>query len=115
MTESKDKQNRSGKPQSDKPRGKRLSGNTQGGKTSGKSDGKKPGFNFYWIYAILAVVFIGLQFFNWGSTAVEISQMRFENEMLVWDEEDGSDIAQLKIVNKEEVEEYVSDILDLLP
>lgn len=109
MTESKDKQNRSGKPQSDKPRGKRLSGNTQGGKTSGKSDGKKPGFNFYWIYAILAVVFIGLQFFNWGSTAVEISQMRFENEMLVWDEEDGSDIAQLKIVNKEEVEVFIKE------
>ncbi len=109
MTESKDRQNKSGKPQADKARGKRPSGNSQGGKTSGKPDGKKPGFNFYWIYAILAVVFIGLQFFNWGSTAVEISQMRFENEMLVWDEEDGSDIAQLKIVNKEEVEVFIKE------
>ncbi len=109
MTESKGKQNNAGKPQSGNTRGQRPSGNAQGGKTSGKTDGKKPGFNFYWIYAILAVVFIGLQFFNWGSTAEEISQMRFENEMLTWSEEDGSDIAQLKIINKEEVEVFIKE------
>ncbi len=109
MTESKGKQNNAGKPQTDKSRGNRPSGNNRGGKTSGKPEGKKPGFNFYWIYAILAAVFIGLQFFNWGSPAVEISQMRFENEMLTWDEEDGSDIAQLKIINKEEVEVFIKE------
>ncbi len=109
MTESKDKQHSTGKPQAGKSRGKNPSGNTSGSKANGKTDGKKPGFNFYWIYAILAVVFIGLQFFNWGSTAVEISQMRFENEMLTWNEQDGSDIAQLKIVNKEEVEVFIKE------
>lgn len=109
MTESKDKQHSTGKPQSGKSRGKNPSGNTSDSKANGKTDGKKPGFNFYWIYAILAVVFIGLQFFNWGSTAVEISQMRFENEMLTWNEQDGSDIAQLKIVNKEEVEVFIKE------
>ncbi len=79
-----------------------------GGK-GGKTQGKKPGFNFYWIYAILAIMFIGLQFFNWGDSAVEISQMRFENEMLAWSEQDGSDIEKVKIVNQESVEVFIKE------
>ena len=71
--------------------------------------GKKPGFNFYWIYAILAVIFIGLQFFNWGSSAVEISQMRFENEMLSWSEEEGTDIEKIMIINQEIVEVFIKE------
>ncbi len=88
------------------------------GKTSPGSDkdggGKKgkPGFNFYWVYAILAIVFIGLQFLNWGGSPVEISQMRFENDMLVLD--DGrNDIAKINIVNQELVEVFIKpDRLD---
>lgn len=75
-------------------------------KPGGSSGKKKPGFNFYWVYAILAVVFIGLQFLNWGGTATEISQMRFENEMLIL--EDGrNDIEKLHIINQEMVEVYI--------
>ncbi len=74
-----------------------------------KKGGKKPGFNFYWVYAILAVIFIGLQFFNWGGSAVEISQMRFENEMLIWNEEDGNDIEKIKIINQELVEVFIKE------
>ncbi len=73
----------------------------------GKSPKKKPGFNFYWIYAILAVLFISLQFFNWGGTAVEISQMRFENEMLFTGEHEQNDIEKIKIVNQELVEVFI--------
>ncbi len=73
----------------------------------GKSSKKKPGFNFYWIYAILAIVFIGLQFFNWGGTAVEISQMRFENEMLFTGAQEQNDIEKIKIVNQELVEVFI--------
>ncbi len=71
--------------------------------------GKKPGFNFYWIYAILAVIFIGIQFLNWGGSAVEISQMRFENEMLLWDEETGTDIEKMKVINQEIVEVFIRE------
>ncbi len=77
--------------------------------SSGKPGGKKPGFSFYWIYAILAALFIGLQFFNWGGSAVEISQERFENEMLVWTREDGNDIKKIKIINQEVVEVFIKE------
>ncbi len=73
----------------------------------GKSPNKKPGFNFYWVYAILAIVFIGLQLFNWGGSAVEISQMRFENEMLFVGEHEQNDIEKLKIINQEIVEVFI--------
>ncbi len=76
-------------------------------KTDGKLPKKKPGFNFYWVYAALAIVFIGLQFFNWGSTAVEISQMRFENEMLATDPAQKNDIEKINIVNQEIVEVFI--------
>ena len=38
---------------------------------TGKNNSKKPklNFNFYWIYAIIAVVFFAMQFLNWGSGA----------------------------------------------
>ncbi len=88
---------------------RKKAGKTPAGGPPGKKGGKKPGFSFYWIYAILAAVFIGLQFFNWGGTAVEISQMRFENEMLVWDQEKGSDIEKLKIINQEKVEVFIRE------
>lgn len=95
------KQNQSGLPgnKTDKPN---TSDKTRPG-------GKKPGFSFYWIYAILAVLIIGLQLINWGGSAVEISQMRFENEMLAWSPEDGNDIEKIKIINQEIVEVFIKE------
>ena len=37
--------------------------------TGGSGNSKKPKFNFYWIYGLLAVIFIGIQFMNWGGGA----------------------------------------------
>ena len=102
-----------GKPGHPSPGGgggpRRADGKGPGKDPGGNKGGKKPGFSFYWIYAILAAIFIGIQFFNWGGSAVEISQMRFENEMLVWDPERGSDIEKLKIINQETVEVYIKE------
>ena len=92
------------KPEGSQPDGKPRSGGPQG--TPG---GKKPRFSFYWVYAIAAIVIIALNFFNWGGAAVEISQMRFENEMLVWDETEGTDIEKLKIINQETVEVFIKE------
>ncbi len=75
----------------------------------GKPEGKKPRFNFYLIYAILAIVLIGINFLNWGGSSVEISQRKFENELLVWDEEEGTDIDRIVIVNQETVEVYIRE------
>lgn len=63
---------------------------------------RNPGFNFYWIYAILAVVFIGLQFVNWGGSVIDIPQQRFENQMLR-----SGDVEKLVVVNREIVEVYI--------
>jgi len=45
---------------------------------------KKPkgGFNFYWVYGILAVVFIAINFINWGGSTEEITFQKFEKDML---------------------------------
>jgi AFG3 family protein len=55
-------------------------------KLTGGSNGNKPqkpkSFNFYWIYAIIAVVFIGLQFINIGGSIKQTNWQEFENEML---------------------------------
>ncbi len=80
-----------------------ANGNNKNSKPgNGKKDPKKPGFNFYWIYGILAVVFIALQFLNWGTGAVEISQQRFEIEMLP-----SEDLEKLVVVNQEMVEVFI--------
>ena len=74
----------------------------------GKKGPKKPGFNFYWVYGILAVIFIAIQFMNWGTGAVEISQQRFELDML-----GTQDIEKLVVVNQELVEVHIkADRLD---
>lgn len=78
-------------------------------KGEGKPQGKKPRFNFYIIYAIAIAILIGINLFNWGGSAVEISQRKFENELLVWDEEKGTDIEKIVIVNQETVEVYIKE------
>ncbi len=46
---------------------------------------KKPkgGFNFYWIYGLLAVIFIAINFINWGGSSKEISFQKFTKDILV--------------------------------
>ncbi|MCB2208487.1 MAG: ATP-dependent zinc metalloprotease FtsH [Bacteroidetes bacterium] len=69
-------------------------------KLTGK-DPKKPKFNFYWIYGILAVVFIGIQFLNWGGTA-EKTDWRALKDMLT-----EGDVEKIILVNKETAEVYI--------
>lgn len=67
----------------------------------GKNNGKKPKFNFYWIYGLLAVVFIAIQFLNWGEGAKQ-TDWKDLKQML----EDG-DVAKITLVNKEFAEIYI--------
>ncbi len=64
----------------------------------------KPGFNIMWFWGILAIVFITLYFFRFGPTPVEISQQRFEVEMLASD-----DVLKLVVVNKEMIEVFLKE------
>ena len=77
------------------------------GKPGDKQPKKKPGSTIYWVYAILAVVIIAMNFFNWGGSVVEISQLRFEEEMLFVEEGRKNPIDKIKIVNQEIVEVFL--------
>ena len=67
-----------------------------------KTQFPKPSFNFYWIYAIIVVVVLALNFVDINSTSREINWQRFENEMLK-----GGDVEKLVVVNKEICEVFI--------
>ena len=71
-------------------------------KKTADSKGKKPAFNFYWIYAIIAVILISINLFNWDGGIREITPQKFKTEMLEKDQ-----VAKLEIVNKEIVRIYI--------
>ena len=71
-------------------------------KKTADSKGKKPAFNFYWIYAIIAVILISINLFNWDGGVREITPFEFKTEMLENDQ-----VAKLEIVNKEIVRIYI--------
>jgi len=63
--------------------------------------GKRPKFSFYWIYAILAIVFIAIQYFNYSNPVKEVTWSKLD-EMLK-----KQDIDKIVIVNKEKAEIYI--------
>ncbi len=68
----------------------------------GNPDKNKPKFNIYWLYAIIAIVFIAMQFFSSGSSPEEINIADFKNNMLL-----KGDVEKVIVVNKETVEVYI--------
>ncbi len=66
-----------------------------------KTGGSKPKFNFYWIYGILLLVFIGLQFMYSGGETKKINWGELK-QML-----ENGDVSRLVLVNKEYAEIYV--------
>jgi len=86
-------------------------GNKNSNKDKNNKAGKnqppvKPGLGGYWIYILIAALFIGLTFFRAGETAQEIDWNRF-SMMLKNDE-----ISRILVVNKEKVEIYVKKAAD---
>jgi len=70
---------------------------------SGLPKGKLPKnkFNFYWVYGIVAVIFIGLTFTNWGSAVKEIDWGELKVML------SSQDIEKIVVVNQEEAEIYI--------
>ena len=83
-----------------KPSEKKESNNPFGNLSSGGS-GNKPKFNFYWIYGLLLVVFIGIQFINWGNEAKK-TDWRELKEMI-----SAKDVEKIILVNKEKAEIFI--------
>lgn len=68
---------------------------------SGKAPENKPKFNFYWIYGLLAVVFIGLQLLNWDTAVKDLNKGEMI-EMLK-----SHEIEKIDLVNREIAEIYL--------
>jgi AFG3 family protein len=76
-----------------------------------KSDenNKKPRFNLYWIYGMIALAFIAIQIFGTGSKPLEINFQRFERDMLR-----AGDVEKVEVVNRDVARIYIKqDRLDL--
>ena len=64
-------------------------------------------FSFYWIYAILAVIFIAVSVFDWGGGIKRITMNQFVDNMLAKNHVD-----KVVVVNKDMVQVYIKkDIL----
>ncbi len=64
----------------------------------------KPKFNIYWIYGLIAVVFIALQFINFSSNIKEITWQEFEQGMLR-----SKDVEKIIVVNKDKAEVFIKE------
>ncbi len=70
--------------------------------TGNNSNKPKPKFNVYWIYGLIAVVFIGLQLLSFAPKPTEITMQEFERDMLKT-----GDVAKIVVVNKERANIYI--------
>ena len=63
---------------------------------------KGPKFNIYWVYGIIAVILIGLQFFPFTKASKLVSFEQVNQDML-----QSEDVEKLVVVNKEYVEVFI--------
>ncbi len=69
-----------------------------------KNNSGKPKFNIYWIYGLIALVFIGIQFINFGGETEKIDWKKFKEEML-----NNHDVKKVVVVNNTRVEVYIKE------
>lgn len=73
-----------------------------------KNPRKNPRFNIYWVYAIIGIILISMNFFSFSSSPKEISFQEFKNKIL-----QSRDVAKLIVVNDKSVEVFIKpDRLD---
>ncbi|MGD9931887.1 MAG: ATP-dependent zinc metalloprotease FtsH [Mangrovibacterium sp.] len=65
---------------------------------------KPPKFNPYWIYGIVIIVFLGIQYFSFGGGPVETNWQEVKNTMLK-----NHDIEKIVVVNREEAQIYLKE------
>ena len=73
-----------------------------GKKSEDNGNSKRPKFNLYWIYGIIALIFVAIQIFGTGSKPLEINYQQFEREML-----SAQDIEKVEVVNREVARIYI--------
>jgi cell division protease FtsH len=78
--------------------------NQNNGQDNNKQQNNKPKFNVYWIYGLIAIAILSIQFLSIGDGPVQITESRFKNQML-----EPGDVAKVVVVNKEKVEVYIKE------
>lgn len=69
-----------------------------------KTGVKPPKFNPYWVYGIVIIVFIAIQYFSFGGGPVETNWQEVRNTML-----NNHDISKIVVVNREEAQIYLKE------
>ncbi|MFY9153666.1 MAG: ATP-dependent zinc metalloprotease FtsH [Prolixibacteraceae bacterium] len=69
-----------------------------------RTGGKTPKVNPYWIYGIIILIFLAIQWFTLGGGPVETNWMEVKNTML-----QNHDIKKITVVNREEAQIYLKD------
>ncbi|MGM0566608.1 MAG: ATP-dependent zinc metalloprotease FtsH [Bacteroidota bacterium] len=84
---------------------KQNTGQQQG---DNKNKMNKPKFNFYWIYGLIILMFLGFNLFNWEGTTKETNWGELKNML------QNEEVRKVVLVNKEFAEIYLKeDALDL--
>lgn len=74
-----------------------------GNGTNGKSPKKGPKFNLYWVYLIIGVILLAVNFLDFQSKPKEISFQEFQRNILAT-----HSVGKLVVVNKSDVEVYIA-------
>ena len=75
-----------------------------GNKKNTPGKGGKPKFNFYWIYAIIFAIFLGLSFFGGSSSTGNKTSFADLKEMLM-----EGDVDHLLVINQREIRVFLTD------
>jgi cell division protease FtsH len=73
-----------------------------GSNGNGKSPKKGPKFNLYWVYAIIGIILLSMNFFDFHNKPKEISFQDFKRDLLA-----SHAVDKLVVVNKSDVEVYI--------
>src|SRR6056297_883909 len=73
-------------------------------KQNNQNNNKKPypKFNIYWVYALIAIFFISLNFMNLGGSPKETTWQEFQRTML-----QNQDVQKIVVINKQKAEVYL--------
>ncbi|MFO7828484.1 MAG: ATP-dependent zinc metalloprotease FtsH [Bacteroidales bacterium] len=78
--------------------------NNNNNSSNSNNKGNKPKFNIYWVYGLIALVFIGVQLFSFSPGPKEITMQEFERDMLK-----NGDVEKIEVVNKEKANIYIKE------
>jgi len=78
--------------------------NTQDSNNNNNDKKPFPKFNIYWVYALIAIFFIALNFMNLGGNPKEITWQEFQRNMLK-----NEDVKKIVVINKQKAEVYIKD------